>query len=262
MSGIILTPREISMMSRSVRPAAEEGSQAWGAAQDILGKGWEVFKLEPDTAALWDFTRSRGNPLLDLTENGNDLTLNGDVVRAADGPFGWSYDFPGTDDYLITSDNPASLQIVGELTVEAIVKADAINGRCIISKWDSGDNNRGWLLHWSGAGIEVNISGAGIATDAQATADNATAPVSTALYIAFVYKPSAYLRLFVDGNLVAEDTSNIPSSLFNSNQNVTLGGFWSTAILNNDFNGKIYCVRITPRAKGPGEIWEAGGRLF
>jgi len=263
MSGIILTPREISKMSRSVRPAAEEGSQAWGAARDVLGKDWEVFKLESDTAALWDFTRGRGDPLLDLTGNDNDLTVVGGPVRQAGGPFGWRYDLDGSGDGLYAASDPASLKIVGELTVEVLCQWDSGDTGAVISKLDHDGTKRSWsLLRLDASDLVWRVSYDGDLDD-ELGVDVAVSPDVTDLYVAAIFKPGTYTRLFVNGNLVAEETSGIGDALFDSTADVLVGGEWSTPpTMSAGMDGKVYAVRITPRAKGPAEIWEAGGRLF
>lgn len=260
--GIILPPHIISQMAKAQRPADAMGPGEWAAGADILGKGWKPFRLEPDTAALWDFTRSRGDPLADLSPNGNDLTLSGDVLRAADGPFGWSYDFPGTDDYLITSGNPASLQITGELTVEAIYKADVIGSKAVASKWDEGDNNRSWQLFYGSTFLGFAMSSAGTSQNAIAAVDDAIAPTGTVFYAAGIFKPSSYVRLIVNGCMVAEDITSIPASIYNCNQNITIGANWSTTTPTYDFDGHIMCVRITGRSKSLSELYRAGARFY
>lgn len=262
MSGIILAPNEISDLSRSVRPVAEEGTPAWGTAADVLGKGFKRFMVEPDTVALWDFTRKLGNPLADLSPYGNDLTLNGAVVRVADGPFGWSYDFPGTaSDYLMTSGNPASLQITGELTVEVIYKPEDVSWARMISKWDYGDANKSWVLGYDSTNLEHRISVDGTA-EQTIELPVVVAPINRVSCMAITFKPSTYSRSFVNGCLVAEDTSAVQASLYNSDQNVVIGGYMDSDTLNEYFNGHIYMVRITPRSKSLEELWRAGGRLY
>ena len=227
-----------------------------------MSKGFRAFKPEPDSAAVYDFTRRLGDPLVDLSPNGNDLTLSGDVVRIADGPFGWSYDLPGSDDYLITSGNPASLRITGELTVEVIYKADVVN-KAVLSKYDVGDGNRSWQFGWDGAGsIFAAVSADGASVVATDVIDDAVAPAGQVIYAAFTFKPSTYIRLFINGNLVTDTTSSVPASIYDSDQDVVLGGYMSSDTLTADFDGKFYCVRITPRAKSVQEIRLAGGRAF
>ena len=260
--GVILPPNVISRMARASAPHSQMGDSAWSAAADILNKGWKPFVPASDTSACWDFTKSRGDPLKDLTENGNDLTLTSAVLRAADGEFGWSYDFIGTDDYLITSGDPTSLKIIGELTVEVICKADAITAsKTVISKWDTDSNNEGWRITWDGANIEYVITNDG-STDFITQVNDGAAPVSTVLYLAMVYRPSAYVRGYVNGNMVAETTASVPTSLFNSTQNFTIGGLWDDTTLNHDFNGHVYMCRVTGRAMSHREIWNNGGRTW
>lgn len=262
-SGVILQPHIISKMAKAIRPSSVMGSKEYGAASDILNKGWKPFRPEPDTAACWDFTMSRGGPLLDLSPNNNDLTLSGGVVRAADGPFGWSYDFPGSDDYLYVADNPSSLQIVGELTIEVIYKADSIAAsKAIISKFDTDSDNRAWQLLYDGTNLEFSLSSAGTASLTTVQYNDACAPVSTVLCVTAVYKPSAYMRLFINGSMVNEQTTSVPTSIYNSTENVTLGATYNDTTKENDFDGHMYMVRITPRAKSAKEVWVCNGRCY
>ena len=257
--GVLVPPNIISAMTKSVVPAISMGPGDYAAGADVLNKGWKPFKPEQDTAACWDFTKGRGNPLADLSENENDLTLSG-VLRIPD-DLGWSYEFDGVNDYLITSGNPTSLQILGELSVEILIKTDALDTRYFMSKWDEGDSNRSWKLGIEGGNLTVRISTDGVA-EISATVDDAVSPISTIMHVAFTYKPSTYLRLFVNGYLVKEVTASIPTSLKNSNQNMTLGGFWSTSTLNGDYDGHIYMARITPRAIEKKEMWIKGGNCW
>jgi len=73
-------------------------------------------------------------------------------------------------------------------------------------------------------------------------------------YIAFVYKPSTYLRVYVDGALSAEVTTGVPSSVRDSSADVVIGRYNSSWGANNALDGHICDLRFSNKARTSTEI--------
>ena len=100
---------------------------------------------------------------------GNDGTIYG--ATWVDGIKGYALSFDGTDDY-IDCGNDTSLQITGNLTVEAMVKLNLGSNMAIVGK-DGSSGDRGWYLSVLPDGrIRVRISGDGTDNAAYLTTED------------------------------------------------------------------------------------------
>jgi len=138
----------------------------------------------------------------------------------------YSFDFDGTDDYIDCGNN-ASLQITGALTLSAWVKMSSTSGQsqdCIISK-DNGNTQRSFSL-WGKTSFSIGPAGyvwnGATYYEVQATTNIED---DNWHHVMLVYVPSTSLSIYIDGNLNNTNTTSIPSSINNANQNINIGRF-------------------------------------
>jgi len=202
-------------------------------------------------SALLAYYRSEegaGTTVADSSGNG----LNGTLLGPAwvPGAFGsWALEFDGVNDR-VDLGNPTELRLTGAMSVAAWVWVDTISGNGRIVTKGGASGARGW---------ELNVEN----TDAWAfqIAQNSTTlrsiqakPVflNQWIHVAGVYDPSVpATRLYTNGVLASVRTADIPTSQYNSSQNVAIG---ARANGQTWFDGKIDEVRIYGRALGDAEI--------
>jgi len=201
--------------------------------------------------AAYNFNEGSGSTVTDLS--GNNLT--GTIVGATwttGGKYGNALSFNGTSSY-VDLGNPAVLQMTGNMTIEAWVKAAATpadDGQ-IVAKSDS---TSGWQLktsHDSGPQTFAMAVTSSSATRGQRYSTT-TCSLNTWYHIAGVYNTAAgTLDIYVNGVLNSGTLrGSIPTSNRNAAVNVNIGrragGYY--------FNGVIDEVRIYNRALSPTEI--------
>ncbi|MDR4507113.1 MAG: LamG domain-containing protein [Candidatus Brocadiaceae bacterium] len=170
-----------------------------------------------NSQAHYKFNEGSGLSARDSSGNGNDGTING--ARWSAGKSGSGLDFDGINDSV---DFTTNLGINAGLTVSAWVYPTAApneNGRVIATTyyWDENDALlRGWTLGTNSGSTDsiyfrlYNSSGTRSTTSfSNFFAEN----LNKWTLVTGVFKPSQYTRLYVNGVMVAEDTSNIFSSI-------------------------------------------------
>lgn len=170
----------------------------------------------------------------DLSDYGNDGTINGNVV-ASTGSIGdpnGAMTFAGGGGDLINVGNPSQLQMTGAMTITAWVYLDstspvhgARNGR-VVGKMGGG-GQRSWST-----GIEANVSGVAVPATVQVASngntvvslsDNDPLPMDQWVHYAGVYTPGVSLAVFLNGQPAAIRTDDIPSSQHANDQPALIG---------------------------------------
>ncbi|MDR4507969.1 MAG: SBBP repeat-containing protein [Candidatus Brocadiaceae bacterium] len=188
-----------------------------------------VAKIVQDTLrARYAFDEGSGIDATDSSGNGNNGTIHGAAWSSGISGAGLNYD--GVDDSV---DFPTNLGITGELTVSAWVYPTAAPngaGRIIATthSWGgTGASRRGWTLgiaYGSTDQIQFRVfDNAG--NFASANLNNFFANhLNQWTHVTGVFNPFAYARLYVNGVMVAQDTSGVPSSVaYQSGINLRLG---------------------------------------
>ncbi|WP_436514338.1 LamG-like jellyroll fold domain-containing protein [Ekhidna sp. To15] len=155
----------------------------------------------------------------------------GSVVGNVALDFQNSLSFDGVDDYVEIPD-AASLDITGALTLETWVQFNSAidEEHPLITKWnpDAGPEQRAYLLQISNTSDVVFAVSTDGTTGAEGTNFSAiqspyTFQTGRWYHIAATYEPSSFIRVYVNGELVGENTTSIMPSIFNSNASVVLG---------------------------------------
>lgn len=171
------------------------------------------------------------------------------AMQSSDRVEGWigaAYDFRDSDCY-IDLGNSQSLQITGELTVEAWFNADRTGNWYLLSK-SGGDYNRGWDISFDdGAPGELWVM------FRYSSDGDDTVYVSSWTEVVFgrwyhaagVFEPGQAGRFYVDGALDASVTTS-HQAMHDANQNVGLGTRLNDP---SGFDGKADEVRISNIAR-------------
>lgn len=144
--------------------------------------------------------------------------------------------------------NPSSAwNITGALTISAWVYVDVDDGGRMVSRQGFG-GGRGYQLSTEADGnAYITISGDG----SNGFSAFAALTVGQWQHWVGVYLPSTYVRVYRNGEQAAENTTGIPASQFNNNENLQIGRRPTEDLY---FNGKLADVCIWNRALSPGEI--------
>lgn len=159
-------------------------------------------------------------------------------------------DFDGSNDYVEAS-NSESLKITGELSLFAWVLTTAtgpIENEGIAGKYLGAFNRRSYVIFCSTGGSSL---GGVISSDGSATSViTSTSAINTGswLYVGMSYKPSTYLRLWVNGKQVSEVTTSIPAAIAS-----TVAPFWIATQFDptnsgSAFYGQVSEVTVSRRA--------------
>ena len=160
-----------------------------------------------------------------VDSSGNSIvgTPAGGVTFQRDGQLGTAFQFDGSDDE-IGLGNPASLQLTGAMSISFWIKLDATNqNRAVISKRGNAAD-RGWQVSLttgaSNSRIELSISSDGTN---EVTVESLSDLSTNWQHVMFVYNPSTYLRVYLNGVQDNENTTSIPAAQFDSSVDVVVG---------------------------------------
>lgn len=249
--------------------------------------------LYPGTVAFWDFMPEDEGFPQDYSAGDNTGRLNGTTVLAmhmdesrgdiapdasgyendgalVNGPR-WTngiarngLEFDGDDDYVSIPDTP-STSIIGALTLEAWIKSTSTaNNEFIVGKDDT--NQRAYMLMIHTNKLALNILQTADGSVEQLLQD----PVENRVrdgkwhHVAGVFIPSARMTLYVDGEEVATTTTGVPSSIFDSSAELTIGRRPFSGS-NIPLKGTLDEVAVHSRALSEAEIkqhFEAKRALF
>ncbi|MCD6394409.1 MAG: DUF5060 domain-containing protein [Planctomycetes bacterium] len=171
----------------------------------------------------------------DLSVNGNDGTISGNVTPTADrlgNPSG-AMSFAGGGSDKIDVGDPPEFNITGAMTITAWVYLDSTspvhggrNSR-ILGKMDGG-GHRAWSsgIEASSGGVAwpatVQVSSNG--SDVISSVDDASLPLDRWVYYAGVYDPGTSMKVYLDGDLAFNLETGIPASQYSSNDHSVLIG--------------------------------------
>ncbi len=161
----------------------------------------------------------------------------------------------------VSATNPLYTSTSSEITVSAWVnakKATTTEGRMAAStyNWDAGGHHSGWNFGtvWTGDyfSFEVWDGNGGGAT---ASFNNFYATyLNKWVYVTGVYKPSQYVRFYINGALVAQTTSNVPSSIAYPNNLLRIGRRNTQS--QSYWNGYIDEVKVYSYARTQAQIYQ------
>ncbi|MFX1427153.1 MAG: DUF2341 domain-containing protein, partial [Promethearchaeota archaeon] len=205
---------------------------------------------------VWHLSEDPTGTLYDSTSNDYDGTPQGSITSAdkIDGQIDGSLELDGNDEY-VDCGNPSGLQITGSMTVEAWFKANYFGNTYLISK-NGPSGQRCWDLSFDPINSTHGYTIFRYAMNGESHADdvgNTTVPINEWIHAVGVFNAATYSRLFINGQMVDENTTSIISSHYDAPNNVRFGarGDYPPP---NYFNGTIDEVRISNIARSAGWI--------
>ena len=169
----------------------------------------------------------------------------------------YSIKFNGSSDYIDVG-NPTELQLTGAFSVSLWMKTIATGTGAFVAKDNNASNPRGFSVEFNNSapgGYFVIYNGTttyGVYVFSS-DANYINIRDNNWHHIVAVYTPSTSVALFVDGNFVKSNTTNIPASVNFVNDNLNIGRRPQSGGVNY-FNGKIDEVAIFNRALDSTEI--------
>jgi len=192
------------------------------------------------TRGLWHLNEGNGTAVNDSSGQSpaNHGTLNPNGGNWEAGRYGSCYNFTGIDELVSVSD-ASSLNVTGELTLEAWIKPDDVNGlQYVISKWYAVTNQRSYALCIENGKVDFRFTPDGTWGSRVQVISTQTISTNVWTHIAGTYDGST-MKIFING---VQDISMTATSLsvHSGSASVTIGGR-----LNNDyFDGCIDEARI------------------
>jgi hypothetical protein len=159
------------------------------------------------------------NRVVDSTANENHGFAAGPLQQYT-GQIGESSDFTDAETYL-SYGNPSSLQLTGAMTLSAWVNPRTYPEVGQIIGTQGGSGARGWTVRLdSYGGINFNV-----ANDAYTVANAYSSPLPphTWSFVTAVYEPGIAMRIYINGVLDSERTTDVPLSQYNNRNNVLMG---------------------------------------
>ncbi len=207
------------------------------ATLGLLSAAASAQDITTGLVAHWEFDETSGSVAADSSGNGNSGTATNHSWNS-DGRIGGCIELDGSFDY-VTVTNSSSLQISGQITITAWVRADTVSSQhCIVGHGPTGSLVQNTYLYaWSSTWLAGSNNGSDVYTQSSATAGDWT-------HLASVYDGSQWL-LYVNGVLV--DTTTSSQGAINVS-----GGRWTIGAPSGQsgrfFDGLIDDVRIYNRS--------------
>jgi len=206
----------------------------------------EYYRIDETCKLYLPFDETSGSTAHDLSGNGNTGTATGTTI--VDGVFGKAREFDGLDDY-VDCGNDTSLQLTGDMTLEAWVKIPhASSDNPIISK-DGGTGDRGWYaVKLSSTDPHANRIRTAVAINSTSIAyfdTTDTLPDDIFTHLAVVYDGST-LKVYFNGVLKSgTQTGTVPATQRNATIHVTVGEKGAIYVSGNIDEVRIYSRTLT-----------------
>lgn len=213
-------------------------------------------EVGPGPVAYWKFDEGQGQTANDSTSNNNDGTLGATSGSESSDPTWTSEDscisgkcleFDGVDDYATTYDFSRSTE---DYSISTWIKTNGfINEQAILGKtpyeYSLGINTSGSLVyyHWNATGAAIVYL------------TNPTSLSPNQWYFIQITKDSTSAKMYINGNLVATDTST-SGELVNRTNTLDIGRSYVnfTGSATRYFDGFIDEVKIYPYARSAEQI--------
>lgn len=204
----------------------------------------------------WTFDEGSGSTIGDSSFNEFNGTRQG--PQWTTGYYGQALDFDGVNDYVQFN---GTIEVAGGLTVSAWVRPEAVPtglGRLIVSTYKYNADStkiRGWALGDEFGDVDqfqFRLLGTDGSTAIAYSNGFFNQYLNQWVHVTGVFRPGEAVELYINGQLVNSDTTNVPAQIGQSNlfeigsrADNTTQGFW---------DGQIDEVRVIPRALASTEI--------
>ncbi len=208
----------------------------------------------------WDFEEKQGGTVNDTSGNNNTGTWNGAGSHWTSGKVGAAGQFNGsssgqTVDY-VSMENPTSLQITGDMTIEAwinVANIDPTKARGIVSKFYNTDTNRGYNfgINSSSGTLAFRMSSDGTNSVSKSSTVAITPNIWT--HVSVTYSASGGSASFYVNGKLSNTATGFYNSIYNVGKNFEIGT-WDTSTAAHAFIGSVDQVRIYNYARTPAQI--------
>ena len=152
---------------------------------------------------------------------------------------GFAFDFDGVNDYILIPSSP-TVAITGAFTLSYWAKGFGVGVEPTgVGRYNS--VNFGYYLGINNVGLIRAFIPTSFSTGVSVNS-SITKTLNKSQLITMVYKPSTYLRIYVDGVLTGENTTSIPATLYNNGFSLSIGRRGTGSI--EYFIGKLADVMI------------------
>ena len=235
----------------------------------VLSVGPLSSRARADLMLYLPFDEGQGITAEDLSGNNN----NGEIIgepKWVDGNSGSALEFSGAENthHVEVADTP-SLNPDKEITLLAWILIDIWEPTGgVVSKYIGSDNQRSYNMHMdhdTSLSFRASVSSNG-AYQVGTSTTNAVAPEGTLVegqwqHVAMTYKGGEFLRLYHNGNMVAESAATATPRLFDNTTPLMVGTDFQIGGNHNgqprEFTGAIDEVRLYDHALDAGEILAA-----
>lgn len=154
-------------------------------------------------------------------------TLNGNAAWGW-GPQGAEIRLDGSGDYLNCGKGTNNILGASTFLIQFTCRSTTILSQVFFSRYNTSGNFRSWQIAQGAQGepekIRFYVSGDGTGTNTRIVSRHTPLVVGENYRVVGVYRPSNSISIYVNGVLEEHSTTSIPSSLFNSNTDVWIGG--------------------------------------
>ena len=200
----------------------------------------------PKTGTTWtDLKGGNDGTLTNMTPANNYSSDNGGV-----------FTFDGTDEYINVGNN-SDLQITGEITVSAWIKAGVQSNMGIAGKYASTGGQRGYLIATNQSSDNRKITWYYQRTASSFNGLDSVTSISDVLdsnwhFVLCTFIPSTSANIYIDGEFDIADTDGIQSSIANNTSSFDIGTHNQGT--QYSFTGSIASVSVYNRALTADEV--------
>ena len=200
----------------------------------------------PKTGTTWtDLKGGNNGTLTNMTSANNYISDNGGV-----------FTFDGTDEYINVGNN-SDLQITGEITVSAWIKAGVQSNMGIAGKYASTGGQRGYLITTNNHSTNQKITWYYQRTASSFNGLDSVTSISDVLdsnwhFVLCTFIPSTSANIYIDGEFDIADTDGIQSAIANNTSSFDIGTHNQGTQFS--FTGSIASVTVYNRALSADEI--------
>ncbi|MEW6360281.1 MAG: LamG-like jellyroll fold domain-containing protein [Planctomycetota bacterium] len=143
------------------------------------------------------------------------------VASVAGGKYGKAYEFDGASSYVEAPDDN-SLDMTGDLTIEAWVKADTVSGyRNVVAKWLPSGDQRSWQMWIEEGKLRGRVSPDGAYGSVVSVTSQTSISAGTWTHVAFV-RCDDELSLWINGTKDA-NTATFTGTVYSGSAPLTIG---------------------------------------
>lgn len=161
----------------------------------------------------------------------------------------------GSSQYAAANDH-ASLDISGNLTIEAWVKFESFssNTMAIVGKYHTGSSQQAYLLFYDGVANQLYFGVSSTGSNVSFGNVAWTPTLGVWYHVALVYTTAGTADFYVDGVQQGAQQTGLRTSIFNSSEKLSIGALGVNAGASGFFDGKIDDVRLWSTNRSQAQI--------